>query len=53
MYFIMPETEQRSLENIERHYSDNTKGLFDIEIPESSNDIMEENGYEVENDHQF
>lgn len=38
MYFIMPETEQRSLENIEQHYSDNTKGLFDIHIPKSSDE---------------
>lgn len=53
MYFIMPETEQRSLENIERHYSDNTKGLFDIKIPKSSNEITEENGCKVVNEHQF
>lgn len=32
MYNIMPETEQRSLEDIEFHYSDNTKGLTDIDI---------------------
>lgn len=32
MYFILPETERRSLEDIERHYSDNTKGLADIHI---------------------
>lgn len=32
MYFILPETEQRSLEDIERHYSDNTKGITDIYI---------------------
>lgn len=32
MYFILPETEQRSLEDIELHYSDNTKGLTDIRI---------------------
>lgn len=32
MYKIMPETENYSLEDIESHYSDNTKGLTDIHI---------------------
>lgn len=32
MYKIMPETEQRSLEDIEIHYADNTKSLTDINI---------------------
>lgn len=32
MYFIMPETEGRSLAEIELHYSDNTKGITDIYI---------------------
>lgn len=32
MFKIMPETEQRSLEDIEFHYSDNNKGLTDIHI---------------------
>lgn len=32
MYFILPETEQRSLEDIELHYIDNTKNLTDIRI---------------------
>lgn len=32
MYFMLPETEHRSLEDIEFHYSDNKKGLFDIDI---------------------
>lgn len=32
----MPETEQRSLEDIERHYSDNTKGLTDRHIRKQS-----------------
>ena len=41
----MPETEQRSLENIELHYSDNTKGLTDIYIPKNSNGITERNAY--------
>lgn len=31
-YFILPETERRSLEDIEHHYSDNTKGMTDIHI---------------------
>lgn len=29
---MLPETEQRSLEDIELHYSDNKKSLFDINI---------------------
>lgn len=33
MVNILPETEGRSLENIELHYADNTKGLTDINIP--------------------
>lgn len=32
MFFIMPETEQRSLEDIELHFSDNSKGMTDIQI---------------------
>lgn len=32
MYFILPETEERSLEDIEHHYSDNSLGLTDIKI---------------------
>lgn len=32
MFSILPETEHRSLQDIELHYSDNKKGLFDIDI---------------------
>lgn len=32
MYFMLPETEHRSLQDIEFHYSDQKKGLFDIDI---------------------
>ena len=32
MFFILPETEQRSLEDIELHYVDNTKKITDIRI---------------------
>lgn len=32
MYKILPETEQRSLVEIERHFSDNSKGLTDVFI---------------------
>lgn len=28
----MPETEKRTLEEIEMHYSDNSKSFFDIDI---------------------
>lgn len=36
MYFILPETEQRSLEDIELHFSDNSKGFTDIHIQKAS-----------------
>lgn len=39
MYNILPETEQRSLEDIEKHYSDNTKGISDIYIPQKAKTI--------------
>lgn len=32
MYFWLPETENRSLEDIELHFSDNSKKLTDINI---------------------
>lgn len=32
MLFMLPETEHRSLEDIEFHYSDSKKSLFDIDI---------------------
>lgn len=32
MYFILPETEKRSLEDIELHYADETKKITDIHI---------------------
>lgn len=32
MYSILPETENRSLEDIEMHFSDDTKTLFDRKI---------------------
>lgn len=39
VYLIMPETEQRSLEDIELHYSDDTKGITDIHIEKKSASI--------------
>lgn len=36
MYYILPETEQRSLEDIELHYSDNMKGITDVNICKQS-----------------
>lgn len=33
MYLIMPETEDRSLEDIELHFADNSKMLTDRHIP--------------------
>ncbi|XP_031634375.1 facilitated trehalose transporter Tret1-like [Contarinia nasturtii] len=39
MYNILPETEQRSLEDIELHFSDNKKGITDIYISKNSKTI--------------
>lgn len=36
MYFILPETEGRSLQDIELHYSDDSKTLTDIHIKQST-----------------
>lgn len=35
MYMILPETEGRSLENIENHFADRTKKMTDHKIPKS------------------
>lgn len=35
IYFYLPETEKRTLEDIELHFSDNNKKLNDIKIPKS------------------
>lgn len=32
MFFILPETEKRSLEDIELHYADDSKRITDIHI---------------------
>lgn len=37
MYFIFPETEGRTLEDIELHFSDNSKRITDHHIAKSSN----------------
>lgn len=37
MYLILPETEGRSLEDIELHFSDNTKQFTDIDIHKNTN----------------
>lgn len=38
MFFILPETEQRSLEDIEMHYADDSKKITDIYIPIKKNE---------------
>lgn len=50
MFIILPETEDRSLEAIELHFSDNSKGLTDIHIPKNRNQINEndENSWRLE-----
>lgn len=35
VYYLMPETERRTLEDIELHFSDNTLGLADRKIPKN------------------
>lgn len=35
MYFILPETENRTLEDIERHFGDNSKKITDHKITKS------------------
>lgn len=37
MYFIMPETEGRSLQDIELHFSNDSKRMTDWKISKSSN----------------
>lgn len=37
MFFILPETEQRSLEDIELHYADDSKKITNIHIPINKN----------------
>lgn len=37
MYFILPETENRSLEDIELHFSDSSKTLCDRKIARTAN----------------
>lgn len=40
---MLPETEHRSLEDIELHYSDNKKSIFDIRIASSVPKNIESN----------
>lgn len=42
MYIILPETEDRSLEDIELHFSDNSKRLTDIHISKNRNQTNED-----------
>lgn len=40
MIFMLPETEDRSMNEIELHFSDNKRGIFDINIDiKATNDI--------------
>lgn len=50
MYLILPETEDRTLEEIELHFSDKTKKITDIKIIKSANNT---NSKDVENWIQF
>lgn len=40
MIFMLPESEDRSMEDIELHFSDNKRSIFDINIDiKATNDI--------------
>lgn len=42
MTFMLPETENRSMEDIEVHFSDNKRSIFDINIRiNATNDVEE------------
>lgn len=40
MYFVLPETEGRTLEDIERHFSDNSKRITDWKIEKSNTECQ-------------
>lgn len=44
MFLILPETEQRSLEDIELHYVDNSKKITDIRI------VINDKAVEIDDD---
>lgn len=46
MTFMLPETEQRSLEDIELHFSDNKRSIFDINIAINAAKNPSSNGIE-------
>lgn len=49
MYHILPETENCTLEDIELHFSDNRKGLFDRKITRNSSATSHANNIETSN----
>lgn len=36
IYFLLPETECRTLEEIENHFADDSKSIFDLKIPKGA-----------------
>lgn len=44
IYMFLPETERRTLEEIELHFSDNTKKLSDIKIRKNVDMSVEKSG---------
>lgn len=44
IYFFLPETERRTLEEIELHFSDNDKKLSDIKIRKNVDMSIEKSG---------
>lgn len=49
MYYTLPETEQRSLEDIERHFSDNSRSITDIHIKIHSTQSLRDDSHESAN----
>lgn len=45
MYYTLPETEQRSLEDIEIHFSDNSRSITDIHIKINSSQDLQAKRY--------
>lgn len=50
LYFCLPETENRTLEDIELHFTDNSKKMYDINIVKVSQKI---NRNAIEMDSEF
>ncbi|XP_031636130.1 uncharacterized protein LOC116349018 [Contarinia nasturtii] len=52
-YFILPETENRSLEEIELHFADNSKSITDRKIPKLNSEAVKVNDDGKESERHF